>query len=114
MNFEKTKQNPDWRNTLYQFFDKGVGKYSLRRQEITLYMVLLSKVSRDGLIKIGNAELMRKSAIGDKSTFKKARDRLVEIGMIEIADKGKPNREFTNYRVKLLGKPKNLKRKHTR
>ena len=118
-NSQKPKQNglsndpPDWRNTLYQFHDKAVEKYKLKPQEIAIFTTLFSMVKKDGLIQMGNQEVMRKSGISNKTAFKKSRDRLVEAGIITIVKKGTIFNECTLYRIKLMGKPnqKKLERK---
>ena len=106
----KQQDSPDWRNTLYQFHDAAVPKYELRSQEIAMYSALLSKVKNTGLIKMGNAELMEKSGIANKTAFWRARNRLVEAGIIEIVKLGNVFKECTLYKIKLVGRPKHIKR----
>lgn len=102
---QKTKDAPDWRNTLYQFHNKAVEKYKLKPREIAIYTTLFSKVKRNGKIQMGNAELMRKSGISNKESFKKSRDKLRKARIIKIIKKGNVYSKCTVYRITLMGPP---------
>ena len=99
------RNSPDWRNTLYEFHHVAVPKYKLRSQAIALYTALFSKVKKDGHVSMGNDELMLKSGIASNRTFWKARDRLIEVGIIEIVKIGNVQKECTLYKIKLRGRP---------
>ena len=99
-----TKQ-PDWRNTLYQFHNIAVEKHKLKPQEIAVFTALFSKVKK-GHVCISNSELMKKCGISNRKAFRKSRDRLVEAKIITIVKKGSVYTEPTQYRLKMMGKPK--------
>ena len=101
----KGKTDHDCRNTLWMLYYDAVEKYNLSKAEVTLYGALYAGSKQGGFVQIGNSKLMRISVIGDKTTFKKARDRLIELGFIKIIKKGTAQKEYTTYWVKRMQKP---------
>lgn len=86
-------------------------KFNLSTQEIAIFTSLLSKVKANGRTQRSNADLMKASGIGNERTFIKARNRLVEVGILTVIEKGVAKRKNTTYKVKLIGKPKNESQK---
>ena len=105
----KQRNAPDWRNTIYQFHCEAVPKYNLRSQEIAMYSALFSKVKSNGLVQMGNPELMVKSGIVNNVAFRKTRNRLIETGIITIVKKGTVQKKCTIYKIKLMGRPTHAK-----
>lgn len=103
---KKRENSPDWRNTLYQFHTVAVPKFALTSQEIAVFTSLLSAVKSNGRTQRSNADLMQASGIGNERTFIKARNRLVEVGILSVVERGVAKRKNTTYKVKLIGAPK--------
>lgn len=102
----------DWRNTQYQFHAAAVPKYGFRPFEIAIFNALFSALNKEnvtdgfGTIQMSNVTLMERAGLTNRESFRKARDRLIEAGVIRILKKGIAREQNTTYQVKLLGSPK--------
>ena len=96
---------PDWRHTLYQFHHQAVEKYGLRPSEIAVYTAMLSLTKPNGTATVGHIELQKLTGIKHVQTLKKARDKLIESGIITIRKQGNSIKGCTVYDIKLMGTP---------
>ena len=100
-----SSKKPDWRHTLYQFHHQAVEKYGLRPPEIAVYTAMLSLAKPNGTATVGHLELQKLTGIKHVQTLKKARDKLIEVGIITITKQGNSIKGCTIYSIRLMGTP---------
>ena len=107
--YPDVRKGPDWRNTIFQFTENAVKKFKLKSQEIAIFCALFACAKNRGrgygIATIDSRELMARSGISDYRAFKKARDKLAHLNIVEIVKKGNLNNGKSKYSIKLLGKP---------
>lgn len=105
-----SSKKPDWRHSLYQFHHQAVEKYKLRPAEIAVYTAMLSLAKSNGTVTVGHQQLLSMTGIKHVLTMKKARDRLIEVGIIQIAKQGNSVKGCTVYKIKLMSTPNQFRR----